>query len=141
LGLYDAYQRKAKFAWGGAVSNHPNWRWQAAGGIAFAALVFAAALGRRPAATAHRRGGFGRVWRERARVRVLIGWTVQNISIESLSAIDWIRSLSWATVAFAAPIAGAAALRQASRFPASQHARRAAPLFQTTRSPLRWVAC
>ena len=43
-GLYDAYERKAKFVWGAAVSNHPNWRWQAAGGIAFAALVFAAAI-------------------------------------------------------------------------------------------------
>ena len=26
-----------KFAWGEAVSNHPHWRWQAAGGIVFAA--------------------------------------------------------------------------------------------------------
>ena len=51
-GLYDAYERKAKFVWGAAVSNHPNWRWQAAGGIAFAALVFAAALAACLAATA-----------------------------------------------------------------------------------------
>ena len=43
-GLFDAYERRAKFAWGGAVSNHPNWRWQAAGGVGFAALVFVAAL-------------------------------------------------------------------------------------------------
>ena len=40
-----------------AVSNHPNWRWQAAGGIAFAALVFGAALAacwRRPPPPARR---------------------------------------------------------------------------------------
>ena len=40
-GLYDAYRRQAKFAWGGAVSNHPHWRWQAAGGVGLAAVVFA----------------------------------------------------------------------------------------------------
>src|SRR5229473_3330968 len=42
-GLYDAYRREAKFAWGGAVSNHPHWRWQAAAGIALGVLVCAAA--------------------------------------------------------------------------------------------------
>src|SRR3954453_20624988 len=30
-GLFDAYQRKPKFILGGSVSNHPRWRWQAAG--------------------------------------------------------------------------------------------------------------
>ena len=30
-GIYNAYRRQPKFAWGGAVSNHPHWRWQAAG--------------------------------------------------------------------------------------------------------------
>ena len=43
LGIYDAYRREPKFAWGGTVSNHPYWRWQAAGGVGFAFLVFAAA--------------------------------------------------------------------------------------------------
>ena len=126
-GLYDAYERKAKFAWGGTVSNHPNWRWQAAGGIAFAALVFAAALaaGRRhpslPARLWAAVGASGLV------SGILIGWTVRNISIESLSAIDWIRSLAWATVAFAAPIAGAAALAAGIKVPsfASMLGRRA----------------
>ncbi len=126
-GLYDAYERKAKFVWGAAVSNHPNWRWQAAGGIAFAALVFGAALaaGRRqpPLATRH--------WVAVAVIALvsgtLIGWTIKNISIESLSAIDWMRSLSWAAVAFAAPIAGAAALASGIKVPslASMLGRRA----------------
>ena len=43
-GLYDAYRRQAKFAWGAPVSNHPDWRWQAAGGVGFAAVIFAAAF-------------------------------------------------------------------------------------------------
>ena len=116
-GLYDAYERKAKFVWGAPVSNHPNWRWQAAGGIAFAALVFAAALaaGRRKPSLATR------LWVAVAVNALvsgtLIGWTIKNISIESLSAIDWMRSLSWATVAFAAPIAGAAALTAGIKVP------------------------
>ncbi len=108
-GLYDAYHRQAKFVWGGAVSNHPHWRWQAGGGIAFAALVFAAAL-----AASWRQSPPARVWFavgvNAAVSGSLIGWTFENIAIESLSAIDWIRSLSWAAVAFAVPIIGAAAM-------------------------------
>src|SRR5580704_5021962 len=46
-GLHDAVARQPKFAWGKALSNHPYWRWQALGGVAFAALVFAAAAGGR----------------------------------------------------------------------------------------------
>ncbi len=48
-GLREAYRRQPKFAWGGAVSNHPHWQWQAAGGVALAAMVFAAGLSGRPA--------------------------------------------------------------------------------------------
>src|SRR5436190_1775474 len=40
-GLFDANRRSAKFAWGGRVSNHPRWPWQAAGGVAVAAAIFA----------------------------------------------------------------------------------------------------
>ena len=43
-GLFDDVTRKQKFVWGAPVSNHPNWPWQAAGGIALAVLVFAAAV-------------------------------------------------------------------------------------------------
>ena len=43
-GLLDDASRQAKFAWGQPVSDHPWWRWQAAGGIAFAVLVFGAAM-------------------------------------------------------------------------------------------------
>ena len=113
-GLYDAYRRQAKFAWGAPVSNHPDWRWQAAGGVGFAAVVFAAALlaGRR--SKADRRiaacgcaspliafaGG------------TLIGWTVANVPLESLTVGDWIRSLAWTAVAFVAPVAAAVAVAQ-----------------------------
>jgi glucan 1,3-beta-glucosidase len=108
-GLFDAYERKPKFIWGRAVSNHPDWRWQAAAGVGFAALVFAAALlgsrGHPPPPV--------RIWlgvaANAAVSGFLIGWTAKNIPIESLTLGDWIRSLAWLTVAFAAPVAGAAA--------------------------------
>jgi glucan 1,3-beta-glucosidase len=105
-GLFDAYARKAKFGWGGAVSNHPRWRWQAAGGVALAAMVFGAAwlAGRRAP---------GRLWLVVAANALvggaLIGWTVENVPVESLTAGDWARALAWAAVALLAPIVGAAA--------------------------------
>ena len=46
-GLFDDATRAPKFAWGVAVSDHPLWRWQAAGGILFAMLVFGAAFAAR----------------------------------------------------------------------------------------------
>jgi exo-beta-1,3-glucanase (GH17 family) len=116
-GLYDAYRREAKFAWGGAVSNHPYWRWQAAGGVALAALVFAAALaaGRRTAAAGLR------LWLRVAAIAMisgtLIGWTIRNVLLESLTVGDWLRSLAWAAVALLAPLAGAAALASGTRTP------------------------
>src|SRR3984957_15808615 len=56
-GLYDAYDRQAKFTWGAAVSNHPAWRWQAGGGVALAAAIFAAALAARRRAAVPLRPG------------------------------------------------------------------------------------
>jgi exo-beta-1,3-glucanase (GH17 family) len=117
-GLYDAYRREPKFAWGGTVSNHPHWRWQAAGGVALAALVFVAALAsrRRSAATA----GPG-LWLRIAAIAVvsgtLVGWTVRNVPLESLTIGDWLRSLAWAAVALVAPVAGAAALAAGTKAP------------------------
>jgi exo-beta-1,3-glucanase (GH17 family) len=37
-GVFDAHARTQKFAWGEPISNHPQWRAQAAGGVALAAL-------------------------------------------------------------------------------------------------------
>jgi exo-beta-1,3-glucanase (GH17 family) len=104
----DAYERK--FAWGEAVSNHPLWRWQAAGGVAFAVLIFGAAI----AAT---RG------REQPAVRwlavsgnalaggILVGWTIANVPLESLGAAGWARSLALAAITFSsAPLVSAAAM-------------------------------
>src|SRR5262245_21975644 len=109
-GLCDAYRRQAKFVWGGAVSNHPQWRWQAAAGVGLAALVFAAAIAarRRSAGTPE-----ASPWPRVAAIALLsgsvIGWTIANVPLESLTVGDWTRSLAWAAVALLAPIIAAAA--------------------------------
>ncbi len=117
-GLYDAYDRQAKFSWGAAVSNHPAWRWQAGGGVALAAAMFAAALaaGRR-AATPLAPGRWLAIAAMAAVAGTLIGWTLENIPLESLSGGDWLRSLAWALVALAAPVACAAAVASGVALP------------------------
>ena len=117
-GLFDAYARKAKFAWGGAVSNHPHWRWQAAGGVALAAAVFAAAW-----MAARRSRGDAAGWLVGAVAAnamvsgTLIGWTIENVPLESLTAGDWIRSLAWTAVALLAPVAAAGGRASAVTIP------------------------
>ena len=117
-GLYDAYRRQAKFSWGGAVSNHPRWLWQAAGGVALAGLVFGVALGARPRKAAAASAGW---WVRIVAIAIvsgtLIGWTVANVPLESLTVGDWLRSLAWAGVALMSPIAGAAGLATGTRTP------------------------
>jgi exo-beta-1,3-glucanase (GH17 family) len=117
-GLYDAYDRQAKFNWGAAVSNHPGWRWQAAGGVALAALIFAAAL------AVCRRAAVAVVpaqWLAVAAIAsvsgTLIGWTVENVPLESLTRGDWLRALVWALAALIAPVAGAAAAMSGTGVP------------------------
>jgi exo-beta-1,3-glucanase (GH17 family) len=117
-GLFDAYQRRPKFAWGGLVSNHPYWRWQAAGGVGLAAVVFATALGvrRRTALTAGS-GWWLRIAAMAIVSGILIGWTVANVPLESLTVGDWLRSLAWAGAALASPVIGAAALASGTTAP------------------------
>jgi exo-beta-1,3-glucanase (GH17 family) len=120
-GLLDAQRREPKFHWGMPVSNHPRWRLQAAEGVALAALVFAAAFGARRrdeplAAIAPP------IWFAVAAMAlgpgILVGWTIKNVPVESLTAGDWLRSLTMAGLAVAAPLIGAAALVRTERVPA-----------------------
>jgi glucan 1,3-beta-glucosidase len=108
-GLYDAYHRKPKFVWGAAVSNHPQWGWQATQGVALAALVFLFGFGRglrKPTSP----GILLRTAAIAASGGALIGWTIANVPLESLTIGDWLRSLAWTAVAMASPLLGAAAL-------------------------------
>jgi len=115
-GVFDGYRRALKFNWGVAVSNHPHWQWQAAGGVALAALVFGAAL-----AAGRQRPPTVRAWvgiaASAAVSGTMIGWVIANIPIESLTVGDWMRSLAWGVVAIAAPVLGAAAAASATAVP------------------------
>jgi glucan 1,3-beta-glucosidase len=108
-GLLDGATRAPKFAWGAAVSNHPDWPWQAAGGVALAVLVFGAAYaaGRRKdmpaslwlAVTANALAG-----------GLLVGWAVENVGLESLGIGLWVRSLALVAAAILTPIVASAAV-------------------------------
>jgi exo-beta-1,3-glucanase (GH17 family) len=118
-GLFDAYGRQPKFAWGGAVSNHPHWRWQAAGGVGLAALIFVAAF-----MAARRSQPPAGLWLGVALMALAsgtaIGWAAANVPVESLTLGDWIRSLSWLVVAALSPLLCAVALTKAVRLPSFQ---------------------
>jgi exo-beta-1,3-glucanase (GH17 family) len=122
-GLYDAYDREAKFSWGGAVSNHPAWGWQAGGGVGLAAGMFAAALVvRRRRADAVTAGPVtAGQWLAIAAMAfvsgTLVGWTLEIIPIESRTVGDWLRSLSWASIALVGPVACAAAAAAGTTIP------------------------
>jgi hypothetical protein len=115
-GLLDDAAREQKFSWGGAVSNHPYWRWQASGGLLLAALVFTAALiaRRRELATA----AWLAIALDAAVAGVLVPWTAETMAVESLGVGGWLRSLAFAFLAIAAPLAGAAALAMPMPVPA-----------------------
>ena len=114
-GLLDDATRTFKFAWGAPVSNHSLWRWQAAGGIVFAALIFGAALLARRRVIVVTEPAFG-LWYalsvDALVAGVLIGWALENAPVESLGVGGWLRSLALVAVAIAAPIVGAMGLAQ-----------------------------
>ena len=107
-GVLGADSREIKFVWGGAVSNHPFWRWQAAGGVVLALITFAAA------GMAARRPMGGRDWLTVAAIAlgpgILAGWAVVNVPLESLGPGGWLRSLALLGVALAAPVVTATAV-------------------------------
>jgi glucan 1,3-beta-glucosidase len=78
-GLLDAAARKPKFQWGEAVSNHPDWKVQAAGGILFAVIVFAAGF------VARRGAPPPRLWLAVTANAIaggtLIGWSIANVPV------------------------------------------------------------
>jgi glucan 1,3-beta-glucosidase len=115
-GLFDAYQRHAKFTWGASVSNHPHWRWQAAAGVGLAAFAFAAGWlalrGRKPPDHVWPRIAAGALV-----AGALIGLTIENVPLESLTLGDWLRNLAWASAALLSPLIVAAALASSVTVP------------------------
>ena len=116
-GLFDDTSRR-KFAWGDAVSNHPYWPWQAAGGAVLAALVFLVAIRAsrgKPAAVST--ATWLAIAFSAAAGGVLAGWSVESVPLESFDLGGWVRSVSLAALAIVAPIAGGAGLATGSAAP------------------------
>ena len=115
-GLFDDATRASKFAWGEAVSDHPAWRWQAAGGVLFAVLVFAGAFATRR----DRRAPLG-LWLAVSANAIaggcLIGWAIANAPVESLGIGGWLRSLGLVAIAFLTPPAFSAAIMRGTPLP------------------------
>lgn len=108
-GLIADDSRAFKFIWGEAVSNHPFWRRQAAGGVVLAMIVFGAAVlaGRKAPASA-----WLAVTGSALAAGGLIGWTLANLPLESLGVGGWLRSCALALVAaLSAPVVSAAITR------------------------------
>jgi len=134
-GLLDDGNREPKFAWGVPVSDHPAWRWQAAGGVAFAIVIFGAAMwGRGGAAPLS-------LWlavsANAVAGGVLVGWTIANVPLESLGVGGWLRSLALTAIALLTPpIASAALMRGA---PPPRFAALIGPQDMRVRDPLTWA--
>lgn len=135
-GLLDGTTREFKFPFGHPVSNHPNWIWQAAGGIVFAALIFAVAIVSRTRAPASLALWFA-VTACATIGGGLIGWTIENVPLESLGTGGWLRSLALTCVAALAPLVGAYAL--ASETPIPQFSRIVGPSPGRARDPLTFL--
>jgi glucan 1,3-beta-glucosidase len=111
--------RQFKFAWGAPVSNHPHWPWQAAGGVLFAALIFAAAV---LSQQQHGRPEMdGRGWASVALIAAAggttLGWTIENATLESLGWEGWLRSFMLVGLSLGVPLAAAAAIGAQVRAP------------------------
>src|SRR5580700_1036348 len=82
-GLYDAYDRQAKFSLGAAVSNHPHWQWQAGIGMGLAAAeLLAAALILRSRADKIAAPVWVAIGASASVSGTLLGWTIANVSLE-----------------------------------------------------------
>ena len=129
-GIFDRATDGLKFRFGGTVSEHPHWPWQAAAGIALAALSFAGAF------AAGRTKGFSpNLWPEVAALSflpaVMFGWTIETVPVESFSVGSWLRSLAFAATAGAAPVVCAIACA----------AGRAVPAFSSTSIAILVMTC
>jgi hypothetical protein len=102
-GIFDRSTQGPKFALGGAVSNHPHWLLGALFGIVLAASTFGIA-----ATAGRQRKPVPYLWPKIAGIAflpaVMFGLAVEAIPIQSYSVGGWLRSLTFALVAAAAPI-------------------------------------
>jgi glucan 1,3-beta-glucosidase len=134
-GFYNDADRAQKFEWGEGVSSHPHWKLQMAGGIAFAVIVFGAAWIYRRSDNIPLPLWLGVTGN--AVAGGLVGWTVANVPLESLYLAGWSRSLAFAAVAVASPIAVSIAMMRGTPLP--RFSRLLGPASERSQDPLTWI--
>ena len=118
-GLFDDATRQPKFQWGAPVSNHPYWQSQAALGVAFVIVIFAAAgWTRRPEGAVS--AGIG-PWLEVSAIALaggtMLGLAVEKTFYESLGLGAWLRSGALVMLAAFMPIAAASTVMRGAIVP------------------------
>lgn len=110
-GLFEAGADQPKFFPGSPVSDHPFWRWQLGGGLAFAALLFGLAatrIRRQPEAE------ISRLWMQVAAVALvggaLAGLSLEKLVLESITWKDWLFAGTRLAVMLALAVFGTLAL-------------------------------
>jgi exo-beta-1,3-glucanase (GH17 family) len=112
-GLFDADTREQKFPWGAAVSNHPHWLRQAAGGILLAAIVFVATGIARIRLSGSLKApalSWLAVAVNATLAGVFVGLAIEKAPVESLGAGAWIRSGALVAPAILSPVVVSAAV-------------------------------
>jgi len=135
-GLLDAHTREYKFAWGQPVSNHPQWKFQAAGGVAAVIMIFAAAFAARRSAVPLR--AWLAVTANAIAGGLLIGWSVADIVPQSYDPGGWVKCSALAALALLTPPVLSAAAVRGTAVPA--FFRVIGPPAEGTRDPLALAA-
>jgi glucan 1,3-beta-glucosidase len=115
-GLYDDATREPKFRWGAPVSNHPEWRLEAALGIGAALLVFVATWlsgqSRRSQPTAW--GMSLAIAAIAASSGLVFGWAAMGLPMEPPELSDRMRSAGMLLLALLVPALAAVAVARGS---------------------------
>lgn len=116
-GLFDDATRQPKFQWGAPVSNHPHWLSQAAVGVAFVVVIFAAAGWTRRPDDATQIGGWLAVAAIALAGGTMLGLAVEKTVYESLGLGAWLRSGALVALAAFVPIAAASTVMRGGVVP------------------------
>lgn len=120
-GFLDGESRQFKFAWGQPISNHPQWRLQAIGGVVMAALVFLGGVAGRRRREGWEGDASSVAWAAVGAIALAsgmtIGWAAVTLVPESLVWTDWLRLGGLLAIAIALPVMAAAAIVAGRRLP------------------------
>ncbi|WP_291851565.1 beta-(1-6) glucans synthase [Bradyrhizobium sp.] len=117
-GLFDGTERKPKYPAGAAISNHPSWRLQMAGGMLLCTCVFATALlTSRGRLTPPRSAAWIAVAASASLVGILFGLSAEKLFYEGYGAGGWLVHSLLLAAATTAPLLSTVALMSGRPLP------------------------